>query len=255
MGKTLVLLYGIGSLSILIVLALRMARSKSNRKFHSSAPKRVSQVSNSPEKSQNNSAKLLGQLIDAKKVAEPVGTNLPRAMQDSKGPLALHLSPTDRMKRWLSKQKPEVVDAVANWLNWDEAGEVILWLLKRRKTDAATAVKLFMKSEPAWYGLDGVRPVQGFAKKVIEEFSANWIAGHYARGTVGFDPRDVPPNRTGGIRDYNEFAGIEPKKRASGQLPWPPLRGREGPFQGPKPKKADEYFKLTGKAILSFGSC
>jgi hypothetical protein len=165
---------------------------------------------------------------------------------EHQGPLSKHLSPAERMIEWLKLQKPDVVDAVAVQLNWDQAEDVILWLLKQPTTDAATAVKLFMMSEPSYYAIDDADPIHGVAKEVIDTFSANWIAGRYARGTVGYDPKEIKV-RIGDvdisdIADLNELADIEVQKRASGSLPWPPLHGLVGPFMGPKPKEIEEYF-------------
>jgi hypothetical protein len=189
----------------------------------------------------------LGDRTDKVLEAMKLARRAPRPSEWSlTGPLSMHLSPTERMMEWLKLQKPEVVDAVASQLNWDQSEEVILWLLNQPTTDAATAVKLFMMSQPSYYAIDDADPVDGVAKEVIDTFAANWLAGGYARGTVGYDPAEIKL-RIGGvdfsdIADINELADIEVKKRASGRLPWPPLHGLAGPFMGPKPKEIEEYF-------------
>jgi hypothetical protein len=237
-------------------------------------PARIARVMNPAAVAKRD--ELLHQVFDGRAVGQPIGTYVPKAKQDPKGPLALHLTPAERMKIWLSQQKSEVIDAVSQSLNWDEAEEVILWLLKRKKTDAATAVKLFMKSEPAYYAIDGVTLDEGdFAKDVIDAFSSNWIAGHYARGTVGYDPSKPTysnddlikiygstevKDQSGKIIDFSSISDLrnieelqrkEVEKRASGKLPWPPLHGLEGPFEGPEPKEASEYFKNDREGLFT----
>jgi Domain of unknown function (DUF4274) len=213
------------------------------------------------------------QVFAGRALGEPIGKYVPKTVQDPKGPLAMHLTASERMKIWLSLQKPEVVDAVAQSLNWDEAEEVILWLLKRKKTDAATALKLFMKSEPAYYAIDGVTLRDGdFAKDVIDAFSSNWTTGQYAKGNVGYDPaepkytrdqlieiygRPEVKNSFGDVETFNgltvikEIEHIELDKRSAGKLPWPPLLNLRGPFTGPKPLEAIEYFKNDREGLFT----
>lgn len=226
-----------------------------NEQSQSIDPTRISRMLNNTTGNPKPRDKLLEKLLDANTAAFPIGSYVKPSIKDPNGPLALHLTPVERMKIWLSNQKPEVVDVVAQELNWDQAEEVILWILGNKKTDVATAVKLFMKSEPAYYAMKGVE-LRDFAKDVIETFSANWDAGNYVRGTVGYDPRKPSPgsieikDKNGNIIDTSDFFFIDEFNRAqldqrsSGALPWPFLQGLEGPFVGPEPKgDVSEYFK------------
>jgi hypothetical protein len=247
-------------------LITKLKSKWANDKAHAIDSARMARVMNPAAVAKRD--ELLHQVFDGMGVAQPIGTFVPKAKQDPKGPLALHLTPAERMKIWLSKQKPEVVDAVSKSLNWDQAEEVILWILKRPKTDAATAVKLFMLSQPACYAIDGVTLDEGdFAKDVIDAFSANWTAGKYGRGSVGYDPsKPIYSNddlikiygstevkdQSGKIIDFSSISDLrhieelnrfEVEKRSAGKLPWPPLHGLEGPFDGPEPKEQFEYFK------------
>jgi Domain of unknown function (DUF4274) len=256
-----------GFLSDLVARLKGKSSSLTNDQAPLIDPARVSRVLNETNSRQKTSDALLGKLFEANAAAHPVGVYVKPSVKDPRGPLSLHLNPAERMTIWLSKQRPEIVDAVAQQLNWDQAEEVILWVLKNKKTDAATAVKLFMKSEPAYYAIDGVRPPDGYIKQIMDAFSSNWIAGQYARGTVGYDPakptyskddllkiygttevkdksgKAIDFSAISDLRSIEELNRAEREKRSSGKLPWPPLSGLEGPFAGPEPKQdISEYF-------------
>ena len=164
------------------------------------------------------------------------------------------LSPADRMVNWLKMQPPEVIDAAAENLNWDQAEEVVLWLLRQSTTDAATAVKLFMRAEPAFYvdskAKDPSYEASAFDEAVIMTFATNWVANRYARGGVGYDPREVSPYGTSDIFYINELNEDLAKHRANGIHPLPPLPGLAGPFKGPKPKALEVYLKAQGRSEL-----
>lgn len=231
-----------GLLSDLIARLVGKSSPSRDVALRSIDPSRISQVLNSSTGNKSQTENLIEKIFDAKAAAYPVGEYVRPAVQDQNGPLALHLTPTKRMQLWLSTQTPELVDAVASQLNWDDAEDVILWILKNTKTDAATALKLFMRSEPAFFS-EGFSDSGSFAEQVIDTFSTNWTAGKYARGTVGYDPHEVSPFGTSDIFFINEFMEIDRNERPSGKLPWPPLQGLAGPFHGPKPKEdISEYF-------------
>jgi hypothetical protein len=259
-----------GLFSDLIAKIKGKSSSTANDKAQTIDPARMARIMNPTAVAKRD--ELLNQAIDGMAVGQPIGTFVPKVKKDPEGPLALHLSPAERMKIWLSKQTPEVVDAVAQSLNWDQAEEVILWLLKRKDTDAATAVKLFIKSQSAYYCLDDVRPPKGFAKDVIDAFSSNWIARAYTLGNVGYDPAEpkytrdqliqiykVPEVKNSygdvetfnGLTDIKELELFELEKRSAGKMPWPPLLGLRGPFTGPKPKEAFEYFKNDREGLFT----
>lgn len=155
------------------------------------------------------------------------------------------LSPAERMIDWLKKQPADVVDAAAQILNWDQAEAVVLWLLAQPTTDEATAVKLFMRAEPACYVDtkvdDPAYVYTEFDEKVILTFAANWTAKRYARGGVGYDPTEVSPYGSSDIFFINELNEIIAKHRANGIHPIPPLPGLAGPFKGRKPKEFENY--------------
>lgn len=166
------------------------------------------------------------------------------------------LSPAQRMINWLKTQPADVVDATAQHLNWDQAEDVILWLLEQPTTNAATAVKLFMRSEPVCYADskadDPYYDVDPFVEKVAQTFAANWTASRYARGGVGYDPSDVSPYGTSDIFFINELNEALAKHRANGLYPLPALPGLAGPFEGPRPKEFDDYLKAFGRSELFF---
>jgi hypothetical protein len=263
-----------GFFSNLIAKLIGKSSSGANDIAHTIDPERMARVMSPAAVAKRD--ELLHQVFDGMVAAQPTGTFVPKSKQDPKGPLALHLTPAERMKIWLSKQKPEVVDAVSKSLNWDQAEEVILWVLMQEKTDAATAVKLFMLSQPAYYAIDGVTLDEGdFAKDVIDAFSSNWNAGKYARGNVGYDPskpiysnddlikiygttevkdksgKIIDFSAINDLKDIEELKRIETEKRSLGKLPWPPLNGLEGPFAGPEPKEPFEYFKGDREGLFT----
>lgn len=166
------------------------------------------------------------------------------------------LSPAQRMINWLKTQPADVVDATAEHLNWDQAEEVVLWLLSQPTTDAATAVKLFMRSEPVFYVDSKVDDpsydVDPHVEAVVQTFAANWTANRYARGGVGYDPSDVSPYGTRDIFFINELNDALAKHRANGNHPLPLLPGLEGPFQGPRPMDFDVYLSGQGRSELFF---
>jgi hypothetical protein len=170
--------------------------------------------------------------------------------------LVKSLSPAERMINWLKTQPAEVVDAAAANLNWDRAEEVVLWLLAQPTTDAATAVKLFMRAEPAFYvdskGQDPSYEAEEFVEKVVLTFAANWTANRYARGGVGYDPREVSPYGSSDIFFINELNEDIAKYAANGSYPLPQLPGLAGPFNGPKPKELEVYLKARGRSELFF---
>lgn len=106
-------------------------------------------------------------------------------------------SPAQRMIDWIKTLPTDVAHAAAEHLNWDQAGEVILWLVDQPTTDAATAVKLFLRAEPAFYvefkAEDPDYEYEEFAERIILTFAANWTAGRYTHGGVGYDPSEVSP--------------------------------------------------------------
>lgn len=238
------------------LIARISGKSRANDHDLSVSGARISKVLASASETKLTHDKLRDQLFEARAAAFPIGSYDKPAVRDPSGPLALHLSPEERLKIWLSKQTPEVVDSVACILNWDFAEDVILWLLSRHETDSATAVKLFMRSEPGYYALESAELEAGsFAHNVIKAFSANWTAGKYRRGGVGYDPKEPQPgsieikDKNGKVIDTSDFvsikelADIEVAKRSSGLLPWPPLHGLQGPFPGPKPRELSDCFK------------
>lgn len=170
--------------------------------------------------------------------------------------LVKSLSPAERMINWLKTQPAEVVDAAAQNLNWDRAEEVVLWLLRQPATDAATAVKLFMRAEPAWYvsskAEDPSYEASEFDENVILSFAANWTANRYARGGVGYDPSEVSPYGSSDIFYINELNEDIAKHGANGIRPLPTLPGLAGPFKGPRPKELEAYLKSQGRSELFF---
>lgn len=164
------------------------------------------------------------------------------------------LSPAKRMTHWLATQPAEVVDAAAQNLNWDHAGEVVLWLLDQPTTDSATAVKLFMRAEPAYYlGGKAENPsyrADKIVEKAIRTFAAHWTAGFYARGGVGYDPTEVTPYGSSDVFYINEFNELAAKLTSEGVNPLPPLPGLAGPFEGPRPGDIDAYLKAKGRGEL-----
>lgn len=164
------------------------------------------------------------------------------------------LSPVERMIHWLKTQPAEVVDAAAQELNWDQAAEVILWLIRQPTTDAATAVKLFLRAEPAFY-VDGKAGDPSYnadeeAEKIILAFAANWSANRYARGGVGYDPAVVSPHGSSDIFFINELTDDLAKHRANGIHPIPTLPGLAGPFKGPLPKELNFYMNALSRDDL-----
>jgi hypothetical protein len=164
------------------------------------------------------------------------------------------LSPAKRMINWLETQPAEVVDAAAQNLNWDRAEEVVLWLLGQSSTDAATAVKLFMRAEPAYYVRSKAdNPsygAAGFEEKVIQTFAAHWTAGRYARGGVGYDPSEVTPYGSSDVFFIKELNELTAKQSSEGVNPLPTLPGLAGPFKGPKPRELEVYLKQKGRGEL-----
>ncbi len=170
--------------------------------------------------------------------------------------LVKSLSPAQRMINWLKTQPADVVDAAAQNLNWDRAEEVVLWLLSQPSTDAATAVKLFMRAEPACYvdskAKDPSYEAAEFDESVALTFAANWTANRYARGGVGYDPSEVCPYGSSDIFFINELNEDIAKHGANGIYPLPPLPGLAGPFKGPKPHELEVYLKAQGRGELFF---
>jgi hypothetical protein len=186
--------------------------------------------------------------------------------------------PTSRMKLWLEKQTAEVVDAVAQSLNWDHAEDVIIWLLQRKKTDVATAVKLFMKSEPSYFIKNPERHSDSFEVRVYKTFSSNWIAGHYASGTIGYDPSKptysnddiikiwgslevkaqsgelIDFSKINDLRFIEEFEKTQQDLLAKNQFNGPLLRGLRGPFEGPEPKDLGDYFRNDKEGYFTLRS-
>jgi hypothetical protein len=157
--------------------------------------------------------------------------------------LDLHLHPAERMIKWLAGQPAEIVDAAAQALNWDQAEDVIVWILRQPATDAATAVKLFLRAEPAFYAGENASEPEEPVAAIIEAFAKNWTASRYARGGVGYDPSEVSEYGSSDSFFINEIEDLETQHRASGKIPWPPLRGLKGPFSGPRPRDIADYFK------------
>ena len=155
------------------------------------------------------------------------------------------LSPAERMIGWLKTQSPQVVDVAAEVLNWDRAQDVILWLLAQPTTQAATAVKLFMRAEPAYYvsqkAKDPAYRADEAVEAVIQTFAAHWTADRYARGGVGYDPSVVTPYGSSDVFYINELNQMMAELEARGVHPLPPLPGLAGPFDGPQPKPLDDY--------------
>lgn len=164
------------------------------------------------------------------------------------------LSPARRMIHWLETQPAEVVDAAAQNLNWDQAGEVVPWLLDQPTTDSATAVKLFMRAEPAYYLISKAEnpsyQADAFAERVIQTFAAHWTAGFYARGGVGYDPSEVTPHGSSDVFYIHEFNELTAKLMAEGVNPLPALPGLAGPYEGPRPGDIDVYLKAKGRGEL-----
>jgi len=164
------------------------------------------------------------------------------------------LSPAKRMINWLETQPADVVDAAAQHLNWNRAQEVVLWLLGQSTTEAATAVKLFMRAAPAYYvkrkADNPSYKAAEFDEKIIQTFAANWTANRYARGGVGYDPSEVTPYGSSDIFFINELNELTAKLRSEGVNPLPILPGLAGPFKGPKPRELDVYLKQTGRGEL-----
>ena len=166
------------------------------------------------------------------------------------------LSPAQRMINWLKTQPAEIVDAAAQTLNWSQAEEVVLWLLKQPTTDAATAVKLFMRSEPAFY-VEGKAgnpsyDADSFDENVILTFASNWTANRYARGGVGYDPRELSEFGTSDMFYISELIETMDQCGSKGAYPIPNLPGLAGPFQGPRPKQLETYLKERGRGELFF---
>jgi hypothetical protein len=163
-------------------------------------------------------------------------------------------TPARRMINWLATQPADVVDAAAQYLNWNQAEDVVLWLLGQSTTDAATAVKLFMRAEPADYvrtkADNPSYEYDAYPEKVIQTFAVNWTADGYARGGVGYDPSEVTPYGSSDIFFINEFKEFTAKLSSGGVNPLPILSGLEGPFSGPKPKDIDVYLKQKGRGEL-----
>lgn len=170
--------------------------------------------------------------------------------------LVKSLSPAERMINWLKTQPADVVDAAAQNLNWHRAEEVVVWLLQQPTTDAATAVKLFMRAEPACYvcskAEDPSFEADDFDEAVIMTFVANWTAKRYARGGVGYDPSEVSPYGSSDIFYINELNDDIAKHAANGIHPLPALPGLAGPFHGPKPRALEVYLKHQGRSELFF---
>lgn len=166
------------------------------------------------------------------------------------------LSSSQRMINWLKTQPPGVVDAFAQHLNWDRAEEVILWLLAQPTTDAATAVKLFMRAEPAYYIENMAEKPSDeppeFEQQIIQIFTANWTANRYSRGGVGYDPSEVSEFGTSDIFFINELNQTIARLRSTGVYPSPTLRGLAGPFIGPKPRELEMYLKAMDRSELFF---
>lgn len=160
-------------------------------------------------------------------------------------------SPAERMIDWLKTQPAEIVDAAAEILNWDQAEEVVLWLLAQPTTDAATAVKLFMRAEPACYiytkAENPAHEYTEFDENVILTFAANWTGKRYARGGVAYDPTEVSPYGSSDIFFINELNEDMAKLRASGIHLLPQLPGLAGPFKGRKPMEFQDYMDALGR--------
>lgn len=172
------------------------------------------------------------------------GMDRPAAMD--LGDLA-SLTAGERMIRWLETQPPVIVDAAAAELNWSQAEAVVLWLIRRTSTDAATAVKLFLRAEPAYFAQrkaenPAYRPSE-FDEAVITTFAANWIAERYPRGGVGYDPREVSPYGSSDIARIDELNEIIARNRSNGAYSLPALPGLAGPFNGPKPPPLEAHLQ------------
>lgn len=146
-----------------------------------------------------------------------------------------------RMIEWLAQQPPLIVDAAAKELNWDFASDVLVWILNQPTTDAATAVWLFYLGEPSFYlptkSKDGSLVVNDLDNEVVKAFITNWPKDFYSKGSVIFKPKE----QFGHI--IEELEEGEKDFRASGMIPWAPLKGIAGPFKGKKSKELLEYFK------------
>ena len=97
------------------------------------------------------------------------------------------------MIAWLQSRSPEDWHFVGDLLNWDNAMNVIQWILDQKTCDKATAAMMFWKSSPDYYLQFPNReaavthaPVDGFdfTKQLLER----WTSGFYHRSRIAFAP-------------------------------------------------------------------
>jgi Domain of unknown function (DUF4274) len=189
--------------------------------------------------------------IDAQRIERALNRGHARLAARDFGILAAQ-SPAMRMINWLKTQPACVVDAAALNLNWDRAEEVIIWLLDQSTTDAATAIKLFMRTAPSYYvsrkAQDLAYEASVYTETAIQSFAANWTANRYSQGGVAYDPSEITPFGSSDIFYINELNDLLEKQRSNGVHILPNLSGLEGPFNGDKPKDIDVFLKEKGKS-------
>ena len=143
-----------------------------------------------------------------------------------------------RMIDWLKDKPSIIIHAIAEELNWDFSVDVVFAIANNVCTDEATAVLLFLRSNPSNHfpvkSSEGTfsRGTYGFGLNVPVALAENWNAGKFSKGNVEFNPltsqeRPVLEELLEGERLYRHLD----------LLPWPRMKGIEGPFNGESVKR------------------
>jgi hypothetical protein len=161
----------------------------------------------------------------------------------------------ERMINWLLDKPAIILHAAASSLNWGFAGSSILWIVSQKKTDYATAAKLFLLSCPSnafptQHGSELIPANSIFDSGVVirSTISGRWNTKNYSEGQVEYD---VKKSDQHGL--LLELMDGERQFRSSALLPWESLIGIEGPFHGEQPKpildyvrhSKEDYFRVT----------
>jgi hypothetical protein len=144
------------------------------------------------------------------------------------------------MIAWLQQRSPDVWHAVAGYLNWDSAEDVIEWIISQPQCDLATAALLFWKGAPDYWlqfpNVEAVCDFQVHGFNFCKNLAGRANSGFYTRRELEFFTRDETC-LIGGV-DYflkSEAENLQRcfQKESTGPFPWefptslmPPIPGR-----------------------------
>jgi hypothetical protein len=91
---------------------------------------------------------------------------------------------------WLKEQDPDVWYVTTDYLNWDNSGRILKWIVSQPQCDKANAAKIFWLADPSFYAAQIAKgagvPAWSESWPLVETILNNWRQGFYQRSELAW---------------------------------------------------------------------